>query len=193
MSQPSGPETAPVILAANASESAPTTVVAHERIQVVDQCNRPCGSAWRSQMRHLRCWHRATYIVVRNGRGELCVQRRTLTKEAFPGGLDLAAGGVVGAGEAVHRAAMRELAEELGILATRLPLALEFIYAEQGHRIFGSVFCVTHDGPLRLQPEEVVEVTWLVPDEALALPEATPDTRLALELLLRRERGGGAR
>lgn len=96
-------------------EPLPAPHVARERIQLVDARNRPCGSAWRAEMRRFHFWHRATYVVVRNGRGEICVQRRTLTKEVFPGGLDLAAGGVVGAGEAEHVAARRELAEELGI------------------------------------------------------------------------------
>ena len=93
----------------------PTPVIADEHIQLVDARNRPCGSAPRALMRRFHFWHRATYIVVRNAQGDICVQRRTLIKEVFPGGDDLAAGGVVGAGEAVHLAARRELAEETGI------------------------------------------------------------------------------
>ncbi|MBY5924736.1 MULTISPECIES: NUDIX hydrolase YfcD [unclassified Halomonas] len=165
----------------------PAPVIARERVQIVDARDRPCGSAWRSDMRRYRFWHRATYIVVRNGAGELCVQRRTLTKEAFPGGLDLAAGGVVAAGEAVHVSARRELAEELGICHAPLTPCLSFRYDDQGYRIFGSVFCVTWDGPLALQPEEVASVTWMPPGEAIELAEATPDTHLALALLLKQE------
>ena len=166
---------------------APAAVIARERVQVVDARNRPCGSAWRAEMRRYRFWHRATYIVVRNRRGELCVQHRTLTKEAFPGGLDLAAGGVVGAGEAVHVSARRELAEELGIRAVALRHCLEFRYDEDGYRIFGSVYCVEWDGPLSLQAEEVASVAWMSPRRALELAGVTPDTQLALELLLERE------
>ncbi|AXY41992.1 NUDIX domain-containing protein [Halomonas sp. JS92-SW72] len=165
-------------------EPLPTPHVARERIQLVDARNRPCGSAWRAQMRRFRFWHRATYIVVRNARGEICVQRRTLTKEVFPGGLDLAAGGVVGAGEAEHLAARRELAEELGIRGVPLRPAGGFIHAEGGHHIFGSLFLVDHDGPLALQAEEVAEVFWRPPAEALALPGVTPDTRQALQVLI---------
>jgi 8-oxo-dGTP pyrophosphatase MutT (NUDIX family) len=165
------------------SESLPRPHIADERIQLVDARNRPCGSAMRATMRRFRYWHRATYIVVRNRRGELCVQRRTLTKEVFPGGVDLAAGGVVGAGEAVHVAARRELAEELGIGHVPLRHMLEFVHAEGGNHIFGSVFLVEHDGPLVLQAEEVAEAFWLAPDDALALDGATPDTRQAVMAL----------
>lgn len=161
----------------------PKPIIVDERIQLVDADNRPCGSASRALMRRLCFWHRATYIVVRNSRGELCVQRRTLTKEVFPGDFDLAAGGVVGAGEAVHVAARRELAEELGIGGVKLCPAGEFRFLEQGHRIHGSIFLVSYDGPLRLQAEEVAEAFWLPLEEALALPRATPDTRQALKQL----------
>ncbi|PMR67057.1 NUDIX hydrolase [Halomonas heilongjiangensis] len=162
----------------------PAPFIADESIQLVDARNRPCGSAPRVQMRRLGFWHRATYIVVCNGRGEICVQRRTLTKEVFPGGLDLAAGGVVGAGEAVHVAARRELAEELGIRGVPLRPVLEFVHAEGGHHIFGSLFLVEYDGPLTLQAEEVADAFWLPPAEALALEAVTPDTRQALAALL---------
>lgn len=164
-------------------ESPVAPVIARERIQVVDARNRPCGSAWRSQMRRMGFWHRATYIVVRNSRHELCVQRRTLTKEVFAGGIDLAAGGVVAAGEAVHQSARRELAEELGISREPLAHVLDFTYCEDGHHIFGSLFTVSFDGHLNLQPEEVADAWWMSIDEALALDEVTPDTRLAVSLL----------
>lgn len=165
----------------------PAPHVARERIQLVDSRNRPCGSAWRAEMRRFRFWHRATYVVVCNARGELCVQRRTLTKEVFPGGLDLAAGGVVGAGEAVHLAARRELEEELGIRGRRLRPAGGFVHARGGNHIFASLYLVEHDGPLALQAEEVADAFWLPPAEALAQEGVTPDTRQAVEVL--RDRG----
>ena len=56
-------------------------VIADEQVQLVDPRNRPCGSASRVTMRQLNCWHRATYIVVRNGKDEICVQERTSIKE----------------------------------------------------------------------------------------------------------------
>lgn len=167
-----------------AAAGLPTPMIADERVQLVDANNRPCGSALRAQMRRFRLWHRATYVVVRNRQGELCAQRRTLIKEVFPGGVDLAAGGVVGAGEAVHVAARRELAEELGIVGVPLRFCLDFRYNEGGNHIFGSVFLVEYSGALRLQTEEVAEAIWLPLDEALAHPQATPDTHLALARLI---------
>ena len=162
----------------------PVPRVADEAIQLVDARNRPCGSAPRALMRRFQFWHRATYVVVRNRRGDICVQRRTLTKEVFPGGLDLAAGGVVGAGEAVHVAARRELAEELGIRGVPLRHAGGFRHDRGGNHIFGSLFLVEHEGPLTLQVEEVADAFWCPLEEALALKEVTPDTRQAVEVLI---------
>ncbi len=162
----------------------PAPRVADEAIQLVDARNRPCGSAPRALMRRFQFWHRATYVVVRNRRGDICVQRRTLTKEVFPGGLDLAAGGVVGAGEAVHVAARRELDEELGIRGVPLSHAGEFRHDRDGNHIFGSLFLVEHDGPLTLQAEEVADAFWCSLEEALALEKVTPDTRQAVEVLI---------
>ncbi|WP_242495111.1 NUDIX hydrolase [Salinicola tamaricis] len=163
------------------------TVIADEQVQLVDPRNRPCGSTSRVTLRRLGCWHRATYIVVRNPAGELCVQTRTLIKETHPGWYDLAAGGVVGAGEATLPAARRELEEELGI--RRVPLAAlgEFRFVDGALRIYGSLYGVRYAGPLRLQPEEVAAVSWMTPSAALALEHATPDTRVALELALRQD------
>jgi len=155
-------------------------VIADEQVQLVDPRNRPCGSASRATMRRLRCWHRATYIVVRNAKAEICVQERTSIKETHPGWFDLAAGGVVGAGEASRPAAARELFEELGVRGVELTAGGEFMFQEAGLNLYGSLYWVDYDGPLCLQPEEVAAVRWLPIPEALKLAKATPDTRVAL-------------
>ncbi|WP_110686581.1 NUDIX hydrolase [Salinicola aestuarinus] len=160
-------------------------VIADEQVQLVDSRNRPRGSTARRTMRRLACWHRATYVVVRSRSGQICVQQRTLQKETYPGGFDLAAGGVVGAGESSLPAARRELEEELGIRGCRLEGGHTFRFAEDGLYAFGSLYWVHHDGPLRLQASEVAAVRWLPLDEALALEMATPDTRVALTLAAR--------
>lgn len=157
-----------------------------EWVQVVDAHNRPCGSATRAFVRRFKLWHQASYIFVRNACGELCVQQRTMTKDIFPGAYDLAAGGVVDAGESMHTGARRELLEELGIYRRTLTHCFDFRYTDERLHCFGGVYITEHNGPLALQASEVVDVRWLMPQAALALDNVTPDTRVALSMLMER-------
>ncbi|MEJ2236291.1 MAG: NUDIX domain-containing protein, partial [Syntrophobacterales bacterium] len=82
---------------------------ADEVVIIVDEENNEVGAVPRHEMRAGRLPHRATYILVFNSRGELFLQKRTQTKDVFPGYYDVAAGGVVLAGESYEGGAGREL------------------------------------------------------------------------------------
>ena len=87
-----------------------------EIIVVVDGQDNIVRHVPRSEMRFQGLLHRVTYLLVFNHCGQLLVQTRTMEKDWYPGYLDLAAGGVVQAGESYDLSAKRELKEELGIL-----------------------------------------------------------------------------
>ena len=147
-----------------------------EQVVIVDRENRPVGVAARWEMRAGGLPHRATYILIFNAAGELHVQRRTMTKDVYPGYLDPAAGGVVLAGESYEESAERELAEEMGIRGVALTAAFDFWFDEGPVRVWGRVFVCRYDGPLVLQAEEVESVCLLTPEAVLASPETvTPD------------------
>ena len=76
-----------------------------ELVLIVDKDNNETGSAPRHEMRAGGLPHRACYILVFNSRGELFVQKRTMCKDIYPGYYDVAAGGVVLAGESCHLSA----------------------------------------------------------------------------------------
>ncbi len=126
-----------------------------EPVIIVDNHNRPIGVKPRWQMRQFGLAHRATYILVFNSRQELFVQKRTQTKDIYPGYYDIAAGGVVMAGESYKQSAIRELAEELGIRRTALPKCFDFHFQDDHNNVFGQVFTCVHDGGMALQAEEV--------------------------------------
>ena len=162
-----------------------------EIVVIVDEDNRVIGQTRRRIMRSQRLIHRASYILVFNGRGELLIQRRTLGKDIYPGHWDVAAGGVVLAGETPHQSAQRELQEELGIRA-RLRYLFDHYYEDADNRVWGSVFTCQHDGPFVLQEEEVDAVRFLVPAEVLAMSQQAPFTPDGLQILekMLRERSG---
>lgn len=165
-----------------------------ERVAVVDPSNRFACAAPRWRMRRDNLIHRACYILVFNSCGELFVHRRTDTKDVYPGFFDLAAGGVVRAGESYDAAAQRELAEELGITQQPLAALFDFFWEDAHCRVWGRVYRCVHDGPLTLQPEEIVSGHFLSLDAIqrdLPADRITPDSLEAFRRYL--ERGDGSR
>ncbi len=154
-----------------------------ESVVIVDDRNRVVGALPREDMRRRRLPHRATFILVFDSKGRLLVQKRTLTKDLYPGYFDLAAGGVVVEGESYEDSAEREAEEELGICGVALERQFDFYFEDRGNRCFGRVYACVCDGPFRLQPEEVVSVEFRPVDEVLggAVAPVTPDTLEALK------------
>ena len=157
------------------------TPASQEIVTVVDDRNRVVANLPRHRVRSENLIHRATYIFVLDRRGRALVQRRTAIKDMYPGYLDLAAGGIVAAGETYEACAEREAAEELGILDTKF----DFYYEDERNRCFGRVFACVHEGPFTLQAEEVESVAFHDVDEiaAGAIAPVTPDSLQAFNRL----------
>jgi isopentenyldiphosphate isomerase len=144
-----------------------------ELVDVVDDAGRTTGVVTRREMRARHLPHRSTYILVFNARDELFVHLRTPTKDVFPGHWDVAVGGVLAAGESFADGARRELCEELGVAAE--PEALfPFRWVDAATDVHGMVYRVRHDGPFRLQPEEIVRGEFLPLAAVARRAAATP-------------------
>jgi isopentenyldiphosphate isomerase len=128
---------------------------AQELVDVIDENGRVVGQVTRREMRARRLPHRATYLLVFNNKGELFIHQRTATKDVYPSHWDLTIGGVVSAGESFDEGAKREGREELGVEIDQVPL-FPFRFADERSVVQGMVYRVQHDGPFRLQPEEIV-------------------------------------
>jgi isopentenyldiphosphate isomerase len=127
----------------------------NDLVDVIDAAGRTVGTVTRRAMREQRLPHRCVYILVFNTSGELFIHQRTTTKDVFPGYWDVAIGGVLAAGEDFAESARREGFEELGV--TLEPHALfPFQYHDAATLVRGMVYRAVHDGPFRLQPEEIV-------------------------------------
>jgi 8-oxo-dGTP pyrophosphatase MutT (NUDIX family) len=115
------------------------------------------------------------------------VQKRTQTKDVFPGYYDIAAGGVVLAGESYELGAVRELEEELGIRETPLTSLFDFSYEDEYIRLWGRAFSCKYDGELVLQEEEVESGEFMRVDEVFRLAKTeqfTPDCLYVLQRYL---------
>ncbi|WP_339137590.1 MAG: NUDIX hydrolase YfcD [Candidatus Electrothrix sp. GW3-4] len=161
-----------------------------EIVQIVDEHNRELGALPRRLMREQCLIHRASYILVFNAAGELFVQKRTATKDVYPGYWDVAAGGVVLAGETYEQSAERELKEELGVGPVKLNFLFDQYYEDQENRVWGRIFTCVHDGPFVLQAEEVECGRFMLPRIALDYSKSepvTPDGILLLQKFLTQE------
>ena len=142
-----------------------------ELICWVDKQDHLLGHLVRSDLRQRGLIGRCTFIFLFNSKGELCVHRRTLSKALYPGYWDTAAGGMVAAGESYALSAQRELAEELGVSGVELVEHDHFYFEDGDSRLWCTSYSAVWDGPLCLQPEEVMEARFLSIETVLAEAE----------------------
>jgi 8-oxo-dGTP pyrophosphatase MutT (NUDIX family) len=145
-----------------------------EQIAWVDEQDQLLGAIRRSELRERGLIGRGTFILLLNSAGDLCVHRRTLSKALYPGYWDVAAGGMVQADESYAESAARELEEELGVSGVPLSAHEHFFFDQPGNRLWCAVFSAVWDGPLQLQPEEVLEARFIPVAEALSESQSKP-------------------
>ena len=165
---------------------------ATELVDVVDEAGRTVGVVTRRQMRAGRLPHRCVYVLVFNGRGELFIHLRTAAKDVYPSHWDVCVGGVLAAGESFDAGAVREVREELGV-AVQPVLLFPVRHADPATIAHGMVYRAMHDGPFRLQPEEVVRGEFLTLDrvkERIAGEPFCPDGLAAFAEYTRRRAAG---
>ena len=156
-----------------------------EIVAIVDKNNQIVGSASRERMRAEGLRHRATYILVFDAKNRMFVHRRTSTKDVYPGHYDIAAGGVVLAGETYAASAERELAEELGISGTPLKTMFDFYHADGLCRVWGRVFTCRWDGPIVMQAEEIQSGEFMPTPDIIEMSRHKPFTPDGLYVLQR--------
>ncbi|MFL6062547.1 MAG: NUDIX hydrolase [Marmoricola sp.] len=165
--------------------------MAEEIVALVDESGAVTGSAPRSVVRSQNLLHSATAVLVRDPVGRFYVHRRSETKDWAPGHWDVAAGGVIALGEDPYDAALRELAEELGITGVVLEPLGTHLYEDATTRCFEHAFSCTWAGRVIHQVEEVAEGRWMTAaelGELLADPQVAfvPDSRQLVEIMAAR-------
>jgi isopentenyldiphosphate isomerase len=130
----------------------------------------PAGySASRKDVHLKGLWHRTVHIWVRNRAGDILLQKRPLSKEAYPGYWDISCAGHIDIGEESFDAALRELKEELGLIADKeivsflFSIQHEFIDKETGviDKEFNDVYIVTKTFEMEELNPDVTEIAGL--------------------------------
>jgi isopentenyl-diphosphate delta-isomerase type 1 len=134
----------------------------HERLNEVDENDQVIGTRTRGELHRLGLRHRAVHILVFNSRNELFLQKRSASKDINPGLWDTSAAGHVDLGESYDEAARRELNEELGVDdAPPLQPIFKLPSSPETGWEFIQVYTSKHDGPFRLNADEITEGRWI--------------------------------
>lgn len=152
-------------------------------VDIVDEHDHVIATVTRGEMRARNLRHRAVYIAVQHSDGRLLVHQRSFDKDVRPGAWDIAVGGVVGAGESYDDAAVRELAEEIGVTGVRPTPWGGGVFANEEFELIGRCYHVVHDGPFEFADGEVIASRWVNRAELTTLlrtEEVIPDSLVLL-------------
>ena len=131
-----------------------------EFFAVVDEDDKVVGKATREKCHSkLRLIHRSVCIFVVNDRNEVFLQKRSMSKDLYPGFFTGSATGHVDYGEDYDEAAKRELKEELGIDAPLLKLGKAKSFTKSEREISMLYIC-RYNGPVKFNAKEIADGTF---------------------------------
>ena len=146
-----------------------------ELFDVVDAEDTVIGMEKRSIVHRQGLMHRAVHVFVFNAKGQLYIQKRSLSKDSAPGKWVSSCSGHVDSGEDYDSAALRELGEELYLFE---PMEFSRVFKEspcdQTGQEFVWVYHCKAEGPFTLDPEESSEGRWVTFDELTEWIQAYP-------------------
>lgn len=129
-----------------------------EWFDLVDEQGRVTGKAPRSRVHgNPSLLHPTIHIHIFNKQGRLFLQKRSSSKDLFPGRWDTAVGGHVSSGENVRTAMLREAQEELGIDAVKAEPLFRYVMRNSYESELVNTFKMVSNGPFKLNKEEIDE------------------------------------
>ncbi len=132
-----------------------------EILEVVDRDGTVVGLAKRSEIHgNPSLLHRVVHVLVFNSKGELLLQKRSMTKDVAPGKWDTSVGGHINPGEDVLDAASREMKEELGISDVKLDFLYSHLFSNHLESELVSSFLCTYDGEINFDRDEIEGVAF---------------------------------
>jgi len=155
-----------------------------ELIDILDEHGNATGqSVLKSEAHRLGLYHATVHVWCYSPDGDLLLQLRGEHKKTFPSKWDVSVAGHIASGERIETAAVREVAEEIGIVITEKDLQKIAVFKTETrhteHLIdneFNHTFLYALDPkiPLTRQESEVEALTWCSMEEFKAL--ITDDT-----------------
>ncbi len=101
--------------------------------------------------------HRTIGVLIYNDKGQILLQKRSMTKDLDPGKWGISVGGHVTKGQTYEEAAAREMEEELGIHAKLTPIK-KWIMRSGHESEMGMLYTAHHNGPFTYNMKEIDRV-----------------------------------
>ena len=162
-----------------------TTDNQKELFIVVDEKDNIIGYKTRYKCHHdKRLIHRALNIALFNKKGEIAFQKRTMTKDLYPGYYALTVTGHVSKGEDYLTAALREMKEEIGVTGVNLQHISTQVVDEPDEREMIAFFTGLYDGQFKPFKEEVEQIYFFSKDTMHTIVNTmTPCSYYSLKIL----------
>jgi isopentenyl-diphosphate Delta-isomerase len=162
--------------------------MSEEIFDVVNERDEIVGCAPRREVHRTGLKHRAVHVFVFNARGEVFLQKRSMSKDSSPGLWDSSASGHLDCGEDYDTCAVRELREEIGLTTAGAPRRLFKVDAcLQTGQEFVWLYQCESEGPFTLHPEEIERGEWFTTKRVTQWVEKQPqDFAPAFVLLWRK-------
>jgi isopentenyl-diphosphate delta-isomerase len=140
-----------------------------EKVDILDENGNPTGRFMSLTGANLKGeWHAGVHVALYTSDRRVLLQQRSKTIMFYPGQWELGVGGVVGAGESLYDTALREVKEEVGVVANNLQAVTRWKYNHHVPsygmhvKVFQYAFIAEIDpSHLKLQKDEVQDVRLL--------------------------------
>lgn len=160
------------------------SIPAKEFLDIIGDNGKIVGQASREQVhRNPNLLHPSVHMHIFNSNGEILLQKRSETKDIFPGKWDTAVGGHVISGELPDNAILREAREELGIENIIPERYMIYKYQDDYQSELMHVYLINLDREYKPDNNEISEIRFFKFEEILELKkneEITPTAFLEL-------------
>lgn len=137
-----------------------------EFFDVVNDRDEVIGAECRAVVHRFGLRHRAVHVQVFNQAGAVFLQKRSKIKDSAPRKWDSSASGHLHQGEHYDSCAIRELREELGVVASHSPERLLKLGASANTGWeFVWIYRCRAEGPFILPPVEIEKGAWFLPND----------------------------
>ena len=150
--------------------------MSEEIFDVVNELDEVVGRERRSEVHRTGLKHRAVHVLMFNGRGDVFLQKRSMSKDTPPGVWDSSASGHLDCGEGYDSCAVREVREELGYELQCVPeRVLKIDACEETGQEFVWIYRCQSEGPFVMHPEEIEDGRWFARDHVSKWMQERPE------------------